>query len=69
MSLGDFTNYLDEVGLQTLVTDLPIDRQYSVMRYVQGEMLLFGIASAVSAITLSLRMCISIFRMYNHGTV
>jgi hypothetical protein len=69
MSLGDFTNYLTEVGLQTLVSELPVAAQYSVMRYIQGEMLFFGIASAVSAIVLPLRLFVSIFRMYNHGTV
>ena len=69
MSLGDFSNYLEEQGLQTLVADLSISRQYSLMRYIQSEMLFFGVASAVSAVLLPLRMLISIFRMYNHGTV
>ncbi|HLF62571.1 MAG TPA: hypothetical protein VI603_02410 [Saprospiraceae bacterium] len=69
MSLGDFSNYLEEKGLQTLVDHLPISRQYSVMRYIQGEMIFFGIASTLSAIALPLRMLVSIYRMYNHGTV
>ncbi len=70
MSLGDFSNYLEEKGLQTVVDHLPLARQYPLLRYIQGEMIFFGVASALSAIILPLRMLISIFRMYNNdGTV
>ena len=69
MSLGDFSNYLEEKGLQTIVGHLPVSRQFSLMRYIQSEMIFFGIASVISAIVLPVRMLISIFRMYNHGTV
>jgi hypothetical protein len=70
MSLGDFSNYLEEKGLQTVVEHLPAARQYPLLRYIQGEMIFFGIASAFSAIALPLRMLVSIFRIYNNdGTV
>lgn len=65
MSLGDFSNHLEEKGLQTVVDHLPISRQYSVLRYIQTQMIFFGIASAMSAVLLPVRMLISIFRMYN----
>jgi hypothetical protein len=68
MSLGDFSNYLEEKGLQTLVDHHPVKKQYSVMRYIQKEMIFFGVASALSAVVLPMRMLLSIFRMYNHGT-
>jgi hypothetical protein len=69
MSLGDFSTYLEDQGLQTLVDHLPVSEQYGVLRYIQGEMIFFGIASAVSAVVLALRMLISVYRAYNHGTV
>jgi hypothetical protein len=69
MSLGDFSNYLEEKGLQMIVGHLPVENQYHVMRYIQGEMIFFGVASILSAIVLPFRMLVSIFRMYNHGTV
>jgi len=69
MSLGDFSNFLDEKGLQTIVSHLPVARQYPLMRYIKSEMIFFGVASVVSAIVFPVRMLISVFRMYNSGTI
>jgi len=69
MALGDFTNFLDEKGLQLLVDHHPVQKQYRVMKYIQGEMTFFGVASVLSAIILPVRMLISVWRMYNRGTV
>jgi hypothetical protein len=69
MALGDFTNFLDEKGLQLLVDHQPVHKQYRVIKYIQGEMIFFGVASVFSAFFLSLRMLISIWRMRNRGTV
>jgi hypothetical protein len=69
MALGDFTNFLDEKGLQLLVDHLPIQKQYRVMKYIQGEMTFFGVASVFSAFLLALRMLVSIWRIRNRGTV
>ena len=68
-SLGDFTTYMDEKGLQTLVDHLPVKRQYSLVGYIRGEMVFFGVASIVGAMFLAFRMLVSIWRQYNHGTV
>jgi hypothetical protein len=68
-SLGDFSNYLDEKGLQTIVDHLPVKQQFGVMRYIKGEMVFFGVASIGSAIILPLRMLISVWRMRNTGQV
>jgi len=69
MSLGDFSNFLSEEGLQTVVGNLTVPRQYALMRYIQSEMIFFGVASVMSAIALPVRMLISIFRMHNQGTI
>lgn len=68
-SLGDFTNYIDEVGLQTLVDHHPVNTQYSVIKYIRSEMVFFGVLSILGSIALCLRMIISIWRMHNTGKV
>lgn len=68
-SLGDFTIYIDEVGLQILVDHLPIEKQYKIMGYIRAEVTFFGVMSIISAIILPIRMIISIWRMRNRGTV
>lgn len=68
-SLGDVTNFIDEVGLQTLVDHLPIERQYKLIGYIRAEVVFFGVASIISAIILPIRMVISIWRIRNRGTV
>ena len=69
LALGDFTSFLDEKGLQVLVDHHPVQKQYRIMKYIQGEMTFFGVASVISAVVLPLRMLISVWRMYNRGTV
>ncbi len=65
MSLFDFNNYLDDVGLQELVAHLPADDQYYIMRYIQREVIFFGVGGIVAMIILPVRMLISLRRMRN----
>ena len=67
--LSDFHNFLEERGLQTIVTHLDVEKQTSVIRYIQREMIFFGVASILAGIVLPLRMIISLWRMRNRGTV
>lgn len=67
--LSDFHNFLEERGLQTIVTHLDVEKQTSVIRYIQREMIFFGVASILAGIALPLRMIISLWRMRNRGTV
>lgn len=69
LSLGDFSGFLKEQGMQAAVEHLPVSQQYAMMQYIQGEMIFFGIASIFSAVLLPLRMLMSIWRMRNRGTV
>jgi len=64
--IGDFNNYLEEVGLQEVVGHLHASRQYRMIRYIQGEMLFFGVGSAVALTVLPIRMIVSIWRIYNN---
>lgn len=68
-ALGDFRNYMDEKGLQTLVTHLHVTRQTSVMTYIKNEMIFFGTGSIITAILLTFRLIISLWRMRNSGRV
>ena len=67
-SMIDFHNYLEEVGLQEVVQDLPADDQFGVIRYIQREVIFFGVGSILGLIALSLRLMISLWRMRNSVT-
>ncbi len=68
-ALSDFHNFLDERGLQTIVTHLHVRQQSSIILYIQREMIFFGVASILAGIALPMRMIISLWRMRNRGTV
>lgn len=67
--LGDFHNFLEEKGLQTIVTHLHVRKQSSVINYIKSEMIFFGVGSIIAGIILPLRMIVSLWRMRNRGTV
>ncbi len=69
MLLGDFHNFLDERGLQTLVTHLHVDQQTRTMNYIKNEMVFFGVGAIIAGVILPFRMIISLWRMRNRGTV
>lgn len=68
-ALGDYRNYIDEVGLQTLVEHLPVTRQSSLIAYMKKEMVFFGVGSILAAILLTFRLIISLWRMRNTSRV
>lgn len=68
-ALSDFRNFLDEKGLQTLVSHLHVSEQTRVINYMKDEMIFFGVGSIITGIILPFRMIISLWRMRNKGTV
>ena len=68
-ALSDFRNFIDERGLQTLVTHLHVTRQTRIINYIQNEMVFFGVGAIIAGIALPLRMIMSLWRMRNRGTV
>ncbi len=68
-AIGDFRNFLDEKGLQTLVDNLHVTEQTRMMTYIKNEMLFFGVGSIITGILLPIRMIISLWRMRNSGRV
>lgn len=68
-ALLDFHNFIEERGLQTLVSHLHVEKQTRTINYIQSEMVFFGVGSILAGIALPLRMIISLWRMRNRGTV
>ena len=68
-ALGDFNNFLEEEGLQTIVPHLHVNEQKRMMNYIQNEMIFFGVGSIISGVMLPFRMLISLWRVRNRGTV
>lgn len=67
-SMIDFNNYIEEVGLQEVVKDLPASRQYPMIRYIQREVIFFAMGSMIGLGVFSLRLIISLWRMRNSVT-
>ena len=67
-SMIDFRNYMDEVGLQEVVSGLSADRQYKLIKYIQSEVLFFGTGSILGLLALVLRLTISLWEMRNSVT-
>lgn len=64
-TLGDFNNYLDEKGLQTLVDHLPLKKRLPLMHYIQSQLIFFGVGSVICAVMMPIRMIISVWRTHN----
>lgn len=67
--LGDFNSFVDEQGLQVLVTNLSFEKQTALISYMHNEMIFFGVGSIIATALLPVRMLISLWRMRNRGTV
>jgi len=68
-ALGDYRNYIDEIGLQVLVGELPVAHQTWFVEYMKNEMVFFGVGSILTAILLVFRLIVSLWRMRNTGRV
>lgn len=68
-SLSSFQGFADDIGLQTLVTDLSLSRQESMIKYIRTEMIFFGVGAIIVAILFPFRMLVSIWRGINKNTV
>ena len=65
----DFRNFMDERGLQTLVSHLEVEDQTKRMKYIKHEMIFFGTGSLITGVMLPMRMIRSLWRMKNTGRV
>ena len=60
-----FNRYIDEQGLQELTYHLKFNQQMSMIKYIKGEVLFFGVGSVISALALPVRLMMSVWRDYN----
>lgn len=67
--LSSFQNYIDEVGLQELVKELPEQDQDPMSKYIRTEMVFFGTSSIIAGILIPFKMIWSIWKQYNRNEV
>lgn len=67
--LYEFQRFLDEEGLQTLVSNVYADRQPLIINYIRSEFLFFGISAVILSIIFPFRMVLSVWRVRNRNTV
>lgn len=67
--LNGFQDFLDTEGAITLVASMPVPSQAGMAKYIQSQMLLFGVGSIISAVIFPIRLVVSVWRNYNKGTV
>lgn len=67
--LNYFQTYIDENGFDPFIREVVTSNQRSLARYIQSQMLFFGVGSIIAGFTFPMRMLISVWRQYNKGTV
>ncbi len=65
----EFQSYNDEIGLQSLVTNLEPDIQSSYIQYIRSEYIFFGTLMIILCFAFPLRMIISVWRMRNSNSI
>lgn len=67
--VNDFLGFIEEQTWEPLTGHLPAPQQPLIQEYIWGEMLFFGVGSAIAAPAFAIRMMLSIWRTRNRGTV
>ncbi len=67
--VNEFLGYIEEQTWEPLTGHLPPAQQPAIEEYIWGEMLFFGVGSALAAVAFAIRMMISVWRTKNRGTV
>ena len=67
--INEFLTFIDEKTWEPLIGHLPPSQQPAMEDYIWGEMLFFGVGSAIAAPAFAVRMMLSIWRTKNRGTV
>ena len=67
--INEFLGYIEEQTWEPVVGHLPPMQQPAVQEYIWGEMLFFGVGSALATPAFAIRMMLSIWRTRNRGTI
>jgi hypothetical protein len=65
----DFRIFLDEIGIQELVSSYNENEQKSLSLYIRSEMIFFGTGFIISAMLVPMKMIWSIWKQYNRNEV
>ena len=67
--VNEFLGFIEEQTWEPLTGHLPPMQQPVIEEYIWGQMLFFGVGSALAAPAFAIRMMLSIWRSRNRGTV
>ena len=67
--VNEFLGFIEEQTWAPLTGHLPASQRPAIEEYIWGEMLFFGVGSALAAPAFAIRMMLSIWRTRNRGTV
>ncbi len=66
--LHAFERFADEIGVQSLFTNLSEESLGGMVEYTKAEILFFGVGSLLATVVFPFRMLISYWRTHNLGT-
>ncbi|MCC6816116.1 MAG: hypothetical protein IT267_06860 [Saprospiraceae bacterium] len=66
---SDFKNYIDEVGLQELVTHLKSSEQDAMTKYIRTEFIFFSICCIINGFLVPFKLIWNIWKQHNLGSV
>ncbi|MGB5030754.1 MAG: hypothetical protein WBO76_01505 [Saprospiraceae bacterium] len=66
---SEFKNFIDEIGLQEIVSNLKSEDQAAMSLYIRNEMILFSISCIISGICVPFKLIWNIWKQYNLGQV
>jgi hypothetical protein len=64
-SFYDFTNYIDEKGLESLLIGYTPEQIIQSVNYMKYQYIFFSTASIITTVLFFFRMIVSIYRVYN----
>jgi hypothetical protein len=65
----DFRNFLDEIGIQELLTKFNENEQISLSLYIRSEMIFFGTAFIITSFLIPFKMIWNIWKQHNRNEV
>jgi len=68
-AFSDFKNFLDEVGIQEILNDIPEREQISMAIYIRSQMIFFAISCLIGIILIPFKLIWNIWKQHNIGEV
>ncbi|NOT36856.1 MAG: hypothetical protein HOP11_05720 [Saprospiraceae bacterium] len=66
---SDFKNYIDEIGLQEIVTHLKPEEQVAMTKYIRTEMIFFSVCALINGVLVPFKLIWNIWKQHNLNTV